>query len=262
MKPQIDVFGKSIGSYALFGIIGILLAGFLVCRLLKRLTKSDTEGLYLILIAGMGAIVGSHVLYAITRIGDFSDMLKSKSVIAALAEIFGGGVFYGGLLGGVLAGYIYLKLAKLDIKIYSDVVAVCIPLFHSFARVGCFFAGCCYGKECEIGFASKFNPYIPEVVGVIRFPIQLVEAMCNFALFCVLLAIFCNGLKKNKQYGFLFYIYLIAYSIIRFVLEFFRGDTIRGILWGFSTSQWISMAIFAVTVTVVAVRYRKRNMTN
>ena len=257
MKPQIDFLGRQISTYALFSAIGILLSVWLLCFLLKKIGYPDSEGIYLVLISAGGAFLGSHILYGITRLGDFSQIVQQKPFYIAFVEIFGGSVFYGGLLGGILAGYIYLKCAKLEISVYSDISAVCMPLFHSFARVGCFFAGCCYGKEAEFGFSSSENAYIPDVVGVVRFPVQLCEAMCNFVLFVVLLLLFRNAVLTGKGKGRLFFVYLLSYSVIRFTLELFRGDLIRGIWWGLSTSQWISIMIFITVIVMITVNKLK-----
>ena len=253
MKPQLDFFGRQISTYALFAVIGILLAAWLLCFLLKKSGYSDSEGIYLVLIATCGAFLGSHILYGITRLGDFSQIVQQKPFYIAFAETFGGSVFYGGLIGGIIAGYMYLKCSKLDIPVYSDIAAVCIPLFHSFARVGCFFAGCCYGKESEIGFSSNENVFIPDVVGVVRFPVQLLEAILNFVLFLVLLLLFSRMSRAEGKKGGLFFVYLLSYSVIRFILEFFRGDLIRGIWMGLSTSQWISIIIFITVIIMIKV---------
>lgn len=94
-------------------------------------------------------------------------------------------VFYGGLIGGIAAGLIAIKSMRLNSGIYADTMAPVIPLFHGFARIGCFFAGCCYGVQSDIGFTAHGNQFVAEVNDVCRFPVQLLEAACNFALLSV-----------------------------------------------------------------------------
>ena len=260
MKPQLEIFGRLISTYALFSVIGILLALWIFCLLLNKRGVPDSQGFYLVLIGSGGAFLGSHILYMITRLGDITQIFKSTNAIIAVADILGGSVFYGGLLGGIIAGGIYLKSAKLDFRAYTDAIAVVIPFFHAFARVGCFFAGCCYGKESTVGFLIKENFLIPSVVGVRRFPVQLLEATFNILLFVALILIYFRSLKKEKLRVGLFPIYLLCYSIIRFFIEFLRGDTVRGIWWGLSTSQWISVGIFIVVIIGVIIDCRKRKI--
>jgi len=243
MLPQFTIFGKIISTYSLCGIIGILIAAWVYCYLLKSRNRCDSDGILVILFSGIGILIGSHLLYGLTNIKYWYIIFEApsfKEAIRMLGSIFGGAVFYGGLIGGIIFAFIYIRLKKLDVNDFADCGAISIPLFHSFARVGCFLAGCCYGIESEFGFASNNNPLVPAVVGVRRFPTSLLEALLNLALFFVLL-----NLRKNKKlHGALLSVYLISYSAMRFVIEFLRGDEIRGIWFGLSTSQWISIGIF------------------
>ena len=156
-----------------------------------------------------------------------------------MKDIFGGSVFYGGLLGGLLSGLIVIKAKKMNLKFTTDFLTPIIPLFHTFGRIGCFLSGCCYGVKSKIGFTYKHS-LIESANGVNRFPIQLVEASFNLLLFILIYYLF----RKGKIKGKLLYLYLILYSIIRFALEFFRGDSYRGFLLHLSTSQIISILIF------------------
>ena len=113
-----------------------------------------------------------------------------------------------------------------------NVITPGFAIFHVFGRMGCFFGGCCYGKIATWGIALYDEP------GVLRIPIQLIESGCILLIFIVLLYID----KKIKNISLLS-VYLAMYAICRFVLEFFRGDAIRGIWWGISTSQIISLLI-------------------
>ncbi len=112
-----------------------------------------------------------------------------------------------------------------------------MPLFHAFGRVGCFLAGCCYGKKLERTIT------ILNGIRLERIPIQLIEAIFEFLLFIILTVI----RKKDDNVNIL-RIYLMSYSAFRFLDEFFRGDEIRGIFFGLSTAQWISLVIWAVYI--------------
>ena len=102
-----------------------------------------------------------------------------------MATIWGGSVFYGGLLGGILAGAVYLRRKGAALGLWASLTAPAIPLFHVFGRVGCFLGGCCYGLPSAWGFVYRYSP-VAEANGVSRFPVQLVEAAWNLVLFLLL----------------------------------------------------------------------------
>lgn len=230
---MIPIIRIIIPSYGLFAGIGIVAGLALLIFRVKPLKFSFNKILQIAMSAIFGMIIGSRLVFVLTML---PEIIKNFSIQSLLNTIFNGGfVFYGGLLGAMLGIYIYCKCVKLDISSVFQAIAPCFPLFHCFGRIGCFFAGCCYGIPTSIGFPMAFDPNVP------RFPVQLVEAFCCLIIFIGLLIVE----KKSKQADILS-IYLLLYSIVRFILEFLRGDTVRGI-WGiFSTSQWLSLTIFLV----------------
>lgn len=257
MYPMINIFGKELGTYMLSSLVGIFVAGIYICRKAKKRGHDDNNFITLLLISAIGVFLGGHILFGITNIrgvilllSDWSKYVNSfGDFIDCVGILFGGSVFYGGLLGGLLAGFIYCKKKRVDLQEYSDICAPGIPLFHMFGRIGCFLGGCCYGIESEFGYTIHGNDLLPMVNDVNRFPVQLLEATLNFGLF-LLLAYF---LKKGMFKGRLLAIYLFLYSIIRFCDEFLRGDTYRGFLFGLSTSQIISIILFIGSLTYLII---------
>ena len=244
MYPIVTIFGRPIGTYALSSVAGILLAGWYACRAARRRGVDDNEILVLLLVSAVGILLGSHVLYALTNLPALLRYL-SESANLSLGDWFrgllpyvGGAVFYGGLLGGLAAGALYLRIRRLPFAAYADIAAPAIPLFHAFGRIGCFLGGCCYGIPWEGGITYT-RALSPEANGVARFPVQLLESALLFALFFLLAALFRRGALRAK----LLALYLAVYAVLRFLLEFLRGDAIRGVYFGLSTSQWISLAI-------------------
>ena len=246
MIPNIHFLGKVFNIYQIMTLVGIFTAGPYAMWAAKRRGKDNNDMLVLLLISAIGVFLGMHLLYGITnlplliRIIRLQLVTDFRSFLDAVITVFGGSVFYGGLLGGMAAGAIYIHKKSWDLSQWADLVTPAIPLFHFFGRIGCFLGGCCYGLSCSVGFVYHYSP-VPGANDVRRFPIQLVEAGCNFLLFLILDRL----LRKNRCQGHLMPIYLTCYSILRFLLEFFRGDQIRGFLWGLSTSQWISLLILA-----------------
>ena len=210
------------------------------------------------LFALVGAFLGGHILYGITNTKYIIYYIQNSYLITSFKEfinvfviIFGGMVFYGGLIGGILGGAIYLKVKKLPLYEYADLYAPAIPLFHVFGRIGCFFGGCCYGVESTWGFVVHGNTLQPEINDVVRMPVPLIEAGCNLIIFFILLTLYNKGIFKGK----LLFIYMLIYPVVRFILEFYRGDSIRGFILGLSTSQFISVLLFAFSVIYLTVKY-------
>ena len=136
-----------------------------------------------------------------------------------------GGVFQGGLTFGTIYALWYFHRKKIPTWPTADLIGPALALGHGFGRIGCFSAGCCFGRECAEPWAVIFrNKYAAALTGVHldtpMHPVQLYEAALNFINFGVLFLI----LKKKKFDGQVFSLYIINYSIIRFFTEYFRGD--------------------------------------
>ena len=161
-----------------------------------------------------------------------------------IKDVASGWVVYGGIIGGILTAIIFCKVKKLEFLRYLDISLPAVAMAQGFGRIGCFFSGCCYGMESSFGFVVHGNDLIPEINDVRRLPVPLIEAACNLVIFFLLLRLFVKG----KENGKVIFYYMLIYPVVRFTLEFFRGDAIRGFLFGLSTSQWISIGLFVVAV--------------
>ncbi len=248
MFPGFYVFGKFIGSYAVLAVIGIFAASPFAVLQYKKRGGNDADMIFTLLISSIGVFLGMHLLYGIVNIPYWHILFEAEGFVDFLKRfyaVFGGSVYYGGLIGGIIAGGTYIKIRGLPLELVSDCAAPAIALFHFFGRIGCFLGGCCYGIEWKYG-VTFHNAVIPIANGVPRVPVQLMEAALELTLFLILWLL----LGKRRFSGRLLLIYLITYSIGRFFLEFLRGDEYRGFLFGLSTSQIISLIIFAVSVPV------------
>ena len=154
-----------------------------------------------------------------------------------LKEIGSGFVVYGGIIGGVIGGWLFCFSKKTPYLPYVDIVMPAVALAQGFGRIGCFLAGCCYGIACESPVSVVFthSDYAPN--GVALLPTQLFSSGLDFLHFLILHQV----LKRNKQPGRVSAIYLILYSIGRFCIEFLRGDLARGHVGALSTSQFIGI---------------------
>lgn len=248
MYPFFTVFGRTVGTYGLLAVVGAVVSLAVVCALAKGrgILPEDIILMFLSMAAGM--LVGGHLLYGITHLPEICTTLAqlfSRPVsqsAARLGEAFGGMVFYGGLFGGIVGIAVHTHFShSVGRSEAYDILALAAPLFHVFGRIGCFLGGCCYGVECTWGFAVYDNPLSPGINGVTRFPVQLLESALNLFLFFVLLYSF----RRDRHRGRLIFVYLPCYALVRFCTEFLRGDSIRGFVGIFSTSQLISVLILA-----------------
>lgn len=260
MFPYFYLFGKLISVYALLSVIGILTAGTFAYLYAQKSGLDTIEMTILLLVSVFAGWAGSHLTYALVNYQDLWTFLTNLNRIRSFSQffqyfqyVFGGAVFYGGLIFGIPAGFLYARRKGLDRGAYSDVAAAAIPLFHAFGRIGCFLGGCCYGVECRLGFTYT-QAIVEEANGVRRFPIQLLESFFNFALFFML----WYFLRKKKYEGKLLALYLCAYALIRFTLEFWRGDEFRGFILGMSTSQFISILAFVAGLVMLLSKKEKK----
>jgi phosphatidylglycerol:prolipoprotein diacylglycerol transferase len=244
MFPFITVIGRTIGTYQIAILAGIFAAGIYVCRLCTKNGHDDSDGINFLLLTSLGVFAGGHILYSIVNyqifiyvVENISNINSFKNFLSAAYLIWGGNIFYGGLLGGMLAAVIIFK-KRPQYRYLLDFVTPAIPLFHFFGRVGCFFAGCCFGIKSSFGISFRHS-IIEEANGVNRFPVQLLEALFNILLFFLLHYFLKKKIFENK----LIYVYLVIYATGRFFLEFLRGDAYRGIWLFLSTSQIISVLI-------------------
>ena len=225
----------SIPAYSFFACIGLF---FMMLLLYFRTQAAGIPYLrYLLLIGYMvaGVGIGSKALFVVTQIPKWLE----NPTLQNLAHIIwtSGFVFYGGLLGAIAGSAIFARQFQIPFQTLSNLAAPGFPLFHFWGRIGCFFAGCCYGKPAVWGIAMAEDLSTP------RIPVQLIGAVCIAAIFVILL--FAE--RKHPAVSLL-NLYLGLYAVCRFLLEFYRGDTLRGFLLGLSTSQWVSLVILGYLI--------------
>ena len=241
-------------------LCGIFSGGIYASVLAHKRKYHYVELILFTLFLFLGVVVGGSLLSALVNSLTNPNILQASimnittitDIVPVLVFLFGGTIFYGGLLGALLVGWICVRKNS-EYSKYIDIIAVCIPLFHFFGRIGCFLGGCCFGIESSFGFTLLHSPIIV-ANEVSRFPVQLLEALFNISLFFLLNYCLHNNKFKNR----LLYVYLLIYPIGRFFIEFLRGDEHRGIWLFLSTSQLISIIIFAaVLIKVIRLKREK-----
>ncbi len=246
MHPYVNLFGYEMSSYSLMALIGcVVCLVFLLLYCTSQGVRRD-DMLFFFAYVLIGVIIGAVVLYCLVNLpGAIANRAEVFSDWrTAISYLFGGFVYYGGLIGGFVGAVCYAKYFNVNSVRIADTFVPAIPLFHCLGRIGCFLAGCCYGIEYDGPLAVTFTNALSDANGPSRFPVQLLEAAINLLLFIILL-VYARVSKKRDRWKPLgnFGLYLILYGIARFFLEFLRGDEVRGFLGPLSVSQWISIAI-------------------
>lgn len=251
---KIELF--HIGSFAVHGYgfmigIGFLLAIMIGCIRAKRLGLKDEAVIDIAILAGICGFAGAKVLYVITN---FKAFLKEPMAVLGSS----GFVVYGGIITGVLAAIIYCRLKQIKFMEYFDLVMPEVAIAQGFGRIGCFLAGCCYGKETHSSFGVIFPEGSMAPAGVPLIPTQLISAAGDFLIAGFLIWAAYRFLYRNQKLiaGDIGCLYLLLYGIGRFIIEFFRNDY-RGAVGFLSTSQFISVFIVALGATLM-VYNRKR----
>ena len=229
------------------------LAGLWTATLRARREKISGESIADITLWLMiGGIIGARVAYVTTYWHEeFADQ--------PFSEIFmiqhGGLVYYGGLIGAIVAGTIYIRWKKMPLWKTADVLAPSIALGNVFGRVGCLLNGCCYGRACSLPWAISFpanNPLNPPTYPV--HPTEIYDALLNFGVYLFLAWLF----RRKKFDGQIFATYLLCYAVTRSFVEYFRGDyTSLHYHLGLTPAQWISVPIFVAGLALAAILSRR-----
>ncbi len=244
----IDLF--TIGRFTVHGYglmigLGFLLAVLVGCYRAKRYGLSDDELINLAICVLIFGFLGGKLMFIIV---EFKSFLQEPLAVLG-SEGF---VVYGGIITGILTIYVYCKFKKLPFLSYFDILAPSVALNQALGRVGCFLAGCCYGREtdCAIGVVFPEGALAP--AGVPLIPTQLFSA-CGNLLLAIGLIIYA---RRTKYRGNVSAFYLLFYSVGRYIIEIFRNDE-RGAVGGLSTSQFISIFIFAFAITFFLYNQKK-----
>jgi len=239
----------NIYAYGFFVAVGFLLGFFIAVRRGREEGIPFERMVDLLFCIVLSAIIGSRLLFVLTDLDHF------REYPLQIFKVWEGGlVFYGGLLLAIAVSIIYLRWNRLPVWKFGDISALSIALGLFFGRIGCFFAGCCYGKETSLVWGITFtDPNSLARLNLSLHPTQIYEAIGSLAIF-----LFLNWKGKKKAFeGEIFWFFLFFYAVVRFIIEFFRDDP-RGFLLGemLSTSQGIG--IFLALASLFMLFYLKR----
>jgi phosphatidylglycerol:prolipoprotein diacylglycerol transferase len=251
MHPILINFGSfRMPTYGTLFALALIAAIYTVTRLGRR-EGLDTATLLdfstWLLIVGL---LGSKVLLILT---DWDFYGKNPGEIFSWNTLQAGGVFYGGFAAATFFAIWYIKVYRLPLLKIFDVYVPGIALAQSVGRLGCFAAGCDYGKPTTSFLGVVFtNPISHDFTGVplgVRiYPTQIFESLATFLIFAILLLAY----RRKKYDGQIFIIYLTLYAVARFFIEFLRGDEDRGFVFNhlLSTSQFIAIIALGVAAAM------------
>ncbi|MCP3952329.1 MAG: prolipoprotein diacylglyceryl transferase [Desulfobacterales bacterium] len=247
MHPVLLKFGNvTIYSYGFMIALGFFLGIVLAMREARRLGENSEKIMDLSFYILVAAIVGSRLFYVVTAWESFVD-----NPLEIIKLWKGGLVFYGGFIGAVTAAVIYMHRNRMPTWKTADILAPSLALGQTLGRLGCFLAGCCYGRQSDTSWAVTFtDPVCLAPVHTPLHPTQLYSAFTNLSIFVALMVF----RRRNTITGRVFWTYVLLYGLTRSIIETLRGD-FRGaeVLGLLSISQTLGL-IGAVAAVFMLVR--------
>ncbi|MEG1711425.1 MAG: prolipoprotein diacylglyceryl transferase, partial [Clostridia bacterium] len=250
-----NVFGVEgvigVPAYLAMMILAIITGVIIILCLYKKFNFKKTQVLWLAGYVIVFGLLGAHLFSLLFRLGEVN-LNSWKEFYTSVIVLFSALMYYGGFIGGMFGAWLFSKKEDVPFLLTADLVICALPLAHALGRVGCFLAGCCYGMHTDSCIGVEF-PYGYSTGKVL--PTQLFEVAFNIILFIAIIIVYFVVYRKgltnkndkvsdSKYVGLISIIYLIAYPIYRFIVEFFRDDN-RGEILILSTSQFISIFVLA-----------------
>lgn len=243
MFPVLLDFGPfHVYSFGAMIALGVILAVYLMKQRARKLQIPQAQDIYdTVLVVLLSGFLGARVLYVIENWDFYSQNFSS---VFSFWE--GGLIFYGGVISSFISAVIFFKWKKLPVFKMMDFFLPYVSFIHGFGRVGCFLNGCCGGKTCELPWGVQFPNTFSKV-----HPAQLYEAFLDFIMFFILSRFY----NKPHREGEIAALYFVFYSMLRFVVEFFRdGDASVA---GFTGNQWTSVVLFTASLSAWVFLKRK-----
>ncbi len=242
MLPFIDIAGIRIWTWGLMNALAMLstIAITLHETRYRRVDRSAILGMWPWMV--LSAVIGAHLYYLATAGRD-------SLTLGRLFRLLDGTAIQGGIIGGALAAVVYLKRRGLRVLPVFDVCAPGAAFAHGVTRLGCFAAGCCFGRPTTLPWGVVFTqPNSQAPIGVPLHPAQLYESALDF----LLTAYLHWDLKKTQgPDGKIFWKYIGGYGLIRFGTQFYRDDDAGHLVWGMAHSQFLAAAMFLLAAVLL-----------
>lgn len=227
---------RPIGSYGALFALALLVGGALFVRRAVRAHLDPGRVVAALAVGIGGALAGAWLLFVVVEAVRTGDLL--------VAVTTGGRVFLGGLLGGIGAFVVAARRLRLPLATLADSAAPALPLGHALGRVGCFLGGCCYGAPSDGPLAVTYTDLRAPAAHpmLARHPWPLYEGAA-LVLIAALVALLPSARLASRAPGARFALYALLYGVLRVALEPLRGDAVRGVVLGVSTSQLVGVLV-------------------
>jgi phosphatidylglycerol:prolipoprotein diacylglycerol transferase len=235
----------TIRPYGLFLVVGLFFFHLFFKAFGQRKLNLTVSGqIDVICLAAVAATFGGRLFYLF----EAENPVSCGDLFCGMSS--GGLSILGAILSVPLVLFVYAQVKNIPFLRLMDVVCVNAPFLDMFGRIGCFFAGCCFGLPWNGFLAVSYDASIStELAGVSLFPIQLVFALCFGFLWDVLIIIYLKF--KKAQEGLIFGLYLFFASLIRFILDFWRGDRLDVFIYGCTKYQLLSLGILVFSASFI-----------
>lgn len=246
MFPKLITIGSFyIPTYGVLVALGFLAGLTTTMRLARRVGLSQEKMTNLAVYCAMAGIAGAKLFMFLFDLGDY---VRNPGQIFTLETMQAAGVFHGGFIVALLVAVLYMRKQHLPAFPAMDVFAPGIALGQSIGRLGCFAAGCCWGKECYLPWGVRFRSDFaaPVPLGKTLHPVQLYESAADLVIFGILYRQFGKTHRPGQVIG----LYMVLYSIARFLIEFFREHE-QSLVGPFSLTQWIALALLLVGIGIL-----------
>lgn len=254
-----EIAGLAVPSYGVALAVAFATGIGVACFRAQRLGLDWIRILDLGLVVLIGALVGSRLLFAATNLDEFRPPNGEWLDIVRPAATSGGlGIAGYSMLGGVVAAIVsvlaLLRLTRLPLGPYLDVLAPSVALGEGITRIGCFLNGCCFGKACELPWAVHFpDDSFPDRVfgGAPVHPTQLYTSLVALTVFALL----CAAARHKRWHGEVFVLFLAASGLARLLIDIFRyypEEEIVGTLLGVRVTvhQTIALTLAVVGLAI------------
>ena len=245
MFPRLLHIGEfSLPTYGFMAAFGLLVGLTVAVRNCKRQGVNEDYAWNLGILAVLSAVIGAKLLFILD---DWNYYLANPRALVSFDLLRTGGWWEGGVIAALVACVWYMRKHRMKVLAICDAFAPGIALGHAFGRIGCFAAGCCWGKPTDlpwgVTFTSKLaQQWVGTPLGVSLQPTQIYESLFEFLNFAFLAWLF----RRHKFDGQVIGAYLITYGIARFFFEFLRGDPDRGNVFGIMSLVQLIMIFFVL----------------
>jgi len=238
MYPKLISIGSFyIPTYGVLIALAFLTGLWVTVRLAKRAGLSSEVVSNLAVYCAIAGIIGAKLFMFLFDIGDY---IRDPGQIFSMETLQAAGVFHGGFLAALVVAVLYMRRNHLPVWRTMDVFAPGVAIGQAIGRIGCFAAGCCWGRECDLPWGVRFRSDFAAPVPLDKplHPVQLYESFADLLIFVVLYRYF----KRSPREGNVIGLYLVLYSTARFCIEFFRVHE-QALVGPFSLTQWIALGL-------------------